>query len=305
MEASGPEREANILEMKRALVGAVIRSAGERTEQMCLQLLGKQVAADRIRIVREVPFEKALLSCYQIGIHSGADWLLTLDADVLLLPDAVESLVSEAERMPDHFCQVEGFVFDNLLRCWRPAGNRVYRVAHLAQAMRAVPSPGTELRPERAVLHAMARQGHPSRRVSLRMGLHDFEQYHRDLYRKAFVHAKKHTKEVSCWVGEQLPAFDDAELAVVRRGFRDGAASAAAVKIDKTFLRDAEQQVLQELGLVEKNPLARLSDQDLESTLETTGARHLAVPRQSDVLDRAPSLLRRLERSIRYALRGH
>jgi hypothetical protein len=295
--------EANFFEMKRASVTAVIRSAGERTELICLQLLGQQLAEDQIRVVREVPFERALLSCYEIGINSGSDWLLTLDADVLLLPNAVECLIAEAQKMPGNFCQVEGFIFDNIFRCWRPAGNRVYRVAHLPQAIRAVPPPGAEIRPERAVLQAMAWRGHPSRRVALRVGLHDFEQYYRDLYRKAYVHAQKHSKKVLLWAGDESPAFDDAELAVVRRGFRDGAASTTAVKIDKTFLRDAEQHALQELGVVEKHPLVRLSGHDLDSIVETTGARRLTLPRESDVLDTPPHLLHRLEMRIRYALR--
>lgn len=284
-------------------ITAVIRSAGERTEQVCLHLLRQQVAPSRIHVIHEIPFEKALSRCYQIGIQSGSEWLLTLDADVLLLPRAVDSLVAEAKKMPGRFCQVEGFVFDNLLRCWRPAGNRVYRVALLGQAIRAVPPPGAELRPERAVLRTLARGGYPSRRVAVPVGLHDFEQYYRDLYRKAFVHAQKHTKEVSSWAGDQLPGFDPAELAVVRRGFQDGAAGATAVKIDKTFLHDTEQHVLDELGLNEKIPLEDLSGDNLQKILHATGARHLPLPPQSDVLDRPPSVLRRLERSIRGALR--
>ena len=47
----------------------VIRSAGERTFEVCRKLLLEQVPAEAVEVVCERPFERALIRSYEIGIE--------------------------------------------------------------------------------------------------------------------------------------------------------------------------------------------------------------------------------------------
>lgn len=68
----------------------------------------------------------------------------------------------------------------------------MYRTALVPLALECIPPPGRELRPERAMLTRLFELGHASRRTGTVLGLHDYGQSYRDLYRKAFLHANKH-----------------------------------------------------------------------------------------------------------------
>ena len=91
----------------------IIRAAGERTLQVCRELLGMQIRGDAVEIVNETPFEAALRRTYEIGLQRSAKWTMTLDADVLLREGAVAELMAEAERLPRHFVQIEGLVYQS------------------------------------------------------------------------------------------------------------------------------------------------------------------------------------------------
>ena len=62
----------------------IIRHTHERTLELCEKLVRK--VCDRVELVNEVPFSKALEATYEIG-SSESDWVLVLDADVLIKPD--------------------------------------------------------------------------------------------------------------------------------------------------------------------------------------------------------------------------
>ncbi|WP_225852784.1 hypothetical protein, partial [Haemophilus parainfluenzae] len=55
----------------------VIRTAGERTFEACRALVAQQVCLDQIHVASEIPFELTLRRCYEIGIESGARWMIT------------------------------------------------------------------------------------------------------------------------------------------------------------------------------------------------------------------------------------
>ncbi len=128
----------------------VIRSAGERSFQICKKLLLDQVPASYVHVVKEVPFESALRKTYEIGIDSGDEWLMTLDADVFLRQGAVCKLLSQAKGLPGHYFQIEGLVHDKLTGMYREAGHRMYRTKYLKTALQHIPANNTEIRPEYA-----------------------------------------------------------------------------------------------------------------------------------------------------------
>ena len=73
----------------------IIRSAGERTEQLCRKLIIEQgVSPENLVAIKEVPFSAALKKSFQAGIERGLKWTLCNDADVLLRPGAVETIAA-------------------------------------------------------------------------------------------------------------------------------------------------------------------------------------------------------------------
>src|SRR5262249_84141 len=159
----------------------------------------------------------------EVAIQRGARWTMTLDADVLLREGAVEHLVAEAEAMPDNFLQIEGRIHDKLTGLYRHAGHRIYRTNYLERALQEIPPVGTEMRPEYATVQRMEELGFPSQQIGLIVGIHDYEQYFRDIYRKAFVHANKH----ACLLEELVTrwkrlALQDSDFRIALRALYDG-----------------------------------------------------------------------------------
>ena len=246
----------------------VIRTAGERTFETCNSLVLKQVPASCLHIVNERPFEAALRRCYQIGIESNADWMVTLDADVLLREEAIQGLLSEATAMPSNHFQIEGRVFDKLTHRVRWAGYRCYRIQYLKEAVTCLPEHREQIRPEFTTLERMQAQGYPYLRSQAIYGIHDFEQSYADIYRKAFVHAEKH----QVWLYEMLEhwksqASSDHDFLVALRGAADSLTALQAPRIDQRDFQAGAERMLTDLGLQEKPNLSTLSIQTIESIL--------------------------------------
>jgi hypothetical protein len=233
----------------------IIRTAGERTAGICRDLVVKQAPWATVEVIGERPFEAALRKSYETAIQINAPWTMTVDGDVLLRRRAVQDFLDAAEDLPSDFIQIEGRIHDKILGTYRQAGHRIYRTSLLPRALELVPNPGTEIRPEFSVLHKMALLGHPSRRIGMIMGIHDYEQYYRDLYRKAFVHAKKHPELVPHFVARAKKTIsNDVDFLVLLRGLWNGVEHRGAVRIDIQAFGNIEP-ILAGMGLQEKSEL--------------------------------------------------
>ncbi len=234
----------------------VIRYSGERTFDICRELVLRQIPEGKVFFVSERPFEAALRKTYEIGIASGVKWMITLDADVLLRDGAIKSLLEEAEKGSRKLFQLEGLVHDKLMGGFRKAGYRIYRTEYLPVALGIVPADRVEIRPECATLRKMAELGYPSYECVQVYGAHDYEQFYRDVYRKAFVHANKHAR----WLPQIIErwkrlAVNDDDFRVALRGLYDGLMSLSEARIDVRDYTSSAQRALQELGLQEKQEL--------------------------------------------------
>lgn len=222
---------------------AVVRSASERTEHACISL----IEADDIHVIREVPFENAVRRSFELGV--GADWLMTVDADMLPLPGAQAEMRRMAAEMPAEVFQLQGQVHDYLTMSTRDAGIRLRRGSHLAEAIDHVPAAGATRRPESAARQAMHDRGRRSVQVQLVTCLHDYEQYYRDIYRKAALHRVKH----GSW--QHLPLAwrrsQAIEYQVAARGWDDGGPGVTDVRA----YQEAAALALEQLGVVERDPL--------------------------------------------------
>lgn len=234
----------------------IIRTTGERTFEACKRLVLEQVPVSRLHIVNERPFEATLRRCYEIGMESGAEWMVTIDADVLLKKDAISGLLKEAESMPENHFQIEGMVLDKLTRRFRWAGYRAYRVKHLQIAWNLLPADRAEIRPESSTLDRMAARGYPYLRSRVIYGIHDYEQSLCDIYRKAYVHANKHPQ----WLPELLVTWkglakEDTDFRVVLSGAFDGLLALEEPRIDTRDFAGRAEATLRKLELPEKDAL--------------------------------------------------
>lgn len=234
----------------------IVKVAGERTVDAALSLLYDQVPADRIVVVEETQSEVAIRRTYEIGIERAATWTMTLGADALVRAGAVGEFVAAAARQPSGVFQIEGRVFDKFTGVYRQAGQRIYRTSLLPLALPHLPAPGSSLRSEFSVLQAMTRLGYLVRPVPLVMGLHDFEQRYRDVYRTAVVHAIKHRPLLASMVERCLQQWRDADFRVALRGLYDGLVLAAGGPVDPRRIDGlVDGTCLGDLGLTEKPPL--------------------------------------------------
>jgi hypothetical protein len=240
----------------RTDVGIVVRSAGERTASACVSILREQLPQAPLHVVQEYPFERALLATFEWAASQHTTWTLSVDADVLFGGDGVGALLRGADAMPSHYLQVQARIADKVTGEYRIAGQRVYRTDLLTGLAAHVPPPGRQIRPEGYVIDRMAALGHPSRLLPDVVALHDYEQFYADLYRKALVHARKHSWMLSVMFDRCVAGMSvDPDFRVVLRGLVDGLLWEGSISIDKRKFEAASQRALQDLGLVEKPQL--------------------------------------------------
>lgn len=176
----------------------IIRSVHERTESACYNLILEQgVSAEHIFIIHETPFSSALHKAYSIGIDQGKKWTMCVDADVLLRPGIISQIVQLADKMPEHVFETQGMILDYLFGGPKEGGIHLYRTLFLSKAVEFIIDAKEVIRPESYILHKMKSAGYPFQRLHLIVGLHDYDQYYKDIYRKCFIHAYKHTKYIS------------------------------------------------------------------------------------------------------------
>jgi len=182
-------------------VTVIIRSVGERTEALCKKLILEQgVPEENLVIVKEAPFSAAMKKSFQIGIERELPWTLCIDADVLLSPNSIQQLINFGKTQENNVCEIQGMVLDKFFGGPRPAGNHLYRTLLLKKVLKNIPTEGLNVRPEYYTLNKMKKNGFPWYNVSLLVGLHDFEQYNQDIFRKSFVQAHKHVNYLDLFV---------------------------------------------------------------------------------------------------------
>jgi hypothetical protein len=219
--------------VKATDVSVVIRSTGERTLELCRQLVCEQVQAENVFVINEYPFEKAAQRSYEIGIELGRPWTLFLDADTLLRRNAVQTLRKWALEAGDRALYVQGSILDKIFGSPRRAGPYFHRTSLLPLKLGYIPTEGLSLRPETDAAMKLAAQGYPHSLYDDIVAVHDFEQYYRDIYRKAFIHAHKHLEYIPklelLW--RRLAAHDP-DYQVCLSGLRDARVFNGVVSLD-------------------------------------------------------------------------
>lgn len=238
-------------------VTVVIRYSRERTGALSARLLQEQVPARCVHVIEETPFSRAVCRTFEIGLSEGLEWTLAADADVLVTPSAVGDLVSIGNASATNLFEIEGRVFDKLFGGPRSGGLHLFRTSMLSTALGIAEMYAEVDRPESHVINAMAGQGCPQLKVDTLVGMHDFEQSHRDLYRKGFVHAQKHGEVLEflrpMWVRlSELDGDFKAALLGMAEGFN---ASGVARTDVRSFDEREVDCALRSIGLSKKGPM--------------------------------------------------
>jgi hypothetical protein len=172
-------------------VTVVVRGVHERTEQLCMQLLAAQINQKNIHLIHEVPFSLAVKKTFEIGLSEKRPWTLVVDADILVRSGALKDFYNRAARSPGSVFVLHSLMIDKFFGGARSGGLKLYRTEFLKEALELVPEVAN--RPEGSVAKKMHSQGFYLDITDVICGLHDFEQYYSDIFRKGFAHGIKHS----------------------------------------------------------------------------------------------------------------
>lgn len=176
-------------------VTVIIRTTGERTTHICKQICESLFGADNVFLVSNCsPFSLAVKKTFEIGLARGKKWTLAVDADVLV-SNSVIRYIEEANRILDKVDNkafaFDALLYDSLFLRERVGGGHLYQTKHLKQALWFINKSEQLLRPESYVKEKMQEFGHSFYIIRMNIGIHDFEQYYIDVFRKGIMHAQK------------------------------------------------------------------------------------------------------------------
>jgi hypothetical protein len=228
----------------------IIRASGERTENECIRLAKQQ---GNVHIIRAYPFGEAIRQTYKLALTFNQKWTLVIDADVLLYSDVLKAGISELEKNKNKniFC-LDGRTKDKIMMKKRRAGIHIYRTAYLEQALKYIDD--KKVKPESNVRKRMAAKGFPTFSPKLIFGLHDYEQYYRDLWRKAVCQTQKLSKTAKARKNKWKKFSNkDKDYFVIYHAYHHGRNLNEKVFIDARKTYEAEER-LKQLGIEEKKP---------------------------------------------------
>ncbi len=235
-------------------VTVIIRGVKERTENLCKSLLEQEIASQNVHLVHQSPFSAALKTSYQIGIDSGRKWTLVIDGDVLIRPGIIRDLYLAAETAPKSVFVTQSEMLDKFFGGVRVGGIKVYRSELLVGVLDLIPP--VHDRPETFINKHMHVHGRYINLTHLVCGLHDFEQYYEDVFRKGFTHSIKHSKLIDAifpyW---QRQAQADKDFRVLLAGYEAGKQHQAKLKLNKEESQKQFKSYLKKTGLKEKSKL--------------------------------------------------
>lgn len=292
----------------------VIRCAGERTEEACQRLVREQVEAGLVATVSERPFARALEKSIEIALECGSRWSLFLDADVLLRREAIPMMMAELEACSQRFYMMNFLVMDRGFCGPAYDGVHAFRTELFSQAVGFMPLAWSDQRPETRLCKEMGQRGYPTILSKTLVGLHDYEQYYRDLYRKMFVRALKYKDRIDYMASVFRAHYrQDDDYKAMLWGLVDGLihrnAGHTYAVLDVEFYRERSAAALEMIGLTEKDPLLALPDLSPDGVIQNfqPDALYLAnrdwiAPEQRETFQPSPLTLRKRLRSWVQAL---
>lgn len=199
-------------------ISIIIRSTGERTEDMCrYSILQNGIQENQISIVKNVsPFSRALNESYKLAMEKNKEFTFFVDADMILLPDAIPTMLTAVRRLPPVVFFTNPLCYDYLTGYILPNGPKLYRTEFLKQAIKLIPHENDSLRPETFTSKQMREKGHEIIYLDFPCALHEFEQYYKDIFSRIFnkfYKSKSKRKELEDRIIGLKDANQDFEIA--------------------------------------------------------------------------------------------
>ena len=168
--------------MKKLTIGAIIRTAGERTLKLCIDSVLQHILKKNIVTVMEAPFTAAMKKCVEIAKRKGWDKYLMIDADLILTKnwrDIVEPFLGkETYGVYEHDFDVQD-------RFIGKTQKGIYLVNSKYDSLRMEMLEQTKdmTKPEGSIRHLMGKEGidfsHAGDDI---IGYHGFNQYKKDIF---------------------------------------------------------------------------------------------------------------------------
>lgn len=241
---------------------AVIRSSGERTEDVCRDIVASQIGERNTYLIKEKPFSAAVRKTYEIGIASKKKWTLAVDADILLCENAILKLVSNAESL-DKKIKEKLFVYQGNFVCkifgkLRHVGCHLYQTKHLKRCMDFLDETASSVRPESANYYKMVDVGYYHYIDNNIYGLHAYEQSFEACFRNGFFQAKKHKENASKFIMNWEEKLNiDLDYQAFIYGFFSGLVYRDVIKVDIDFLNSA---IRKDFLKIDFTPKAKIQD---------------------------------------------
>ena len=201
-----------------------IRSVGERTFRRLIDDVGIEFGSRaNVHFVEGLSLPDAIDRCFQVALDYKSDWLVTLDADIVLKSNFHETVIDITKSMDVGQIEAHALTVDRLFFEFRSAGNRIYRGEKLDYLRALLKSTRDLVRPEGAMLRKAQGEGYKIKASKKVIGLHDFFQGSADLFRKGYLCSRKHLDNVD----HLLPlwnemAKDNLDYRVLLMGFGFG-----------------------------------------------------------------------------------
>jgi hypothetical protein len=161
------------------------------------------------------------------------------------------------------FC-FQALVYDKLIPIRRPAGIHIYDNKLALEGIEHIPGKGESLRPESYMTSSMAEEGHKTLQTPFLIGLHDFEQSYKDLFKKSMLHSNKHSDVLrACEAFWHEQKDTDPDYAMVLDGCMAGKLLNEQIRIDKNFWKERTAAYLEMIGIDEK-PELEISQQKID-----------------------------------------
>lgn len=211
-----------------------IRSTGEFTTERLFKDIISQIGTDhKVHLIKGLMLHEAIDRSFEIALKDDSSWLITLDADLIIMPNFLTIFRKVANSMKPKEIEAHAMTIDRLFMGYRSAGNRLYRVSSLPLLRKLLNKTKNNVRPEGTMLRLAEEQGYKLKPTKDVVALHDFFQYSKDLFRKGYLSSFKHieysSKILSTWRKLSIDYFD---YSILLRGFAFGLMSGSEPQLN-------------------------------------------------------------------------
>jgi len=228
------------------------RHSNERTRDAGLSTISREFADAEVVQVAAGDFPTTLRRCFESAVDIGNPWTVTIDGDVLLLPGAGVTLAVLARRMSRSAGHADVLVHDKVTGEARSAGVRLYRTSVMARALDHGDWSGRE-RPETQLLASL--EDVVAWSPAVLVGLHDHEQYLHDLFRTAFIMARKKSHRIAAFRERWSALQADTDFVALLAGAEAAERPELPTSFASEDYRSLSDEFLATSGLTEKPPL--------------------------------------------------